>query len=99
MSEAEEVERLRLAVWRRPTLAHGAEVEKTRLVRMQLKAEPAEALLQHVHDPLGVVVGLEGHHEVISEPYQGRPPLHAWSHHLLKPFVQHMMQENVRGHW
>src|SRR5215469_10617195 len=99
MSEAEEVERLRLAVWRRSAMTHGAEVEKTRLVRMQRKAEPAKALTQHIHDPLGVMVGLKGHHEVIGEPYQSRPPLHAWSHHLLEPFVQHMMQENVREHW
>jgi hypothetical protein len=38
VSEAEEVERLRLAVWRRPAMALRAEVEEARLVRMQLEA-------------------------------------------------------------
>jgi hypothetical protein len=76
-----------------------AEVEETRLVRVQLKAEPAKPLPQHVHDPLGVLVVLKGHHEVIGKPYQARLPLHAWSHHVLKPLVQHMVQENVREHW
>src|SRR6267143_3572852 len=64
-----------------------------------LEAEPAKPFPQRVHDPLGIVVGLKGHHEIISEPYQGRLPPHAWSHHVLKPFVQHMVQENVREHW
>jgi hypothetical protein len=40
--------------------------------------------------------GLKGHHEVISKPYQGRFPPHAWSHLVLEPFVQHVVQENVR---
>src|SRR5262249_30054374 len=74
VGEAEEVERLGLTVWRRPTMALRAEVEEARLVRMQRKAEPAKPLPQHAHDPLGVIVVLEGHHEVISEPYQGSLP-------------------------
>jgi hypothetical protein len=78
VGEAEEVERLGLTVWRRPAMTLRAEVDEVRLVRIQRKAEPAKPLPQHVHDPLGVIVVLEGHHEVISEPYQGRFPPHAW---------------------
>jgi hypothetical protein len=33
---------------------------------MQLEAEPTKPFLQHVHNPLGIVVGIEGHHEIIS---------------------------------
>ena len=99
VGEAEEVERLCLAVWGRPAMTLRAEVDEARLVRMQLEAEPTKSFPQHFHDPLGVVVGLEGHHEVISEPYQGRPPPQAWSHLVLEPLVQHMVQENVREHW
>src|SRR6266436_10016075 len=69
VGEAEEVERLRLAVWRRPAMTLRAEVDEARLVRMQLEAEPTKPFPQHVHDPLGIIVGLESHHEVISEPY------------------------------
>src|SRR5215471_10069928 len=97
--EAEKVKRLRLAVWRRPTTSLRAEVDEARLVRMQLEAEPAKPFPQHAHDPLGIVVGLEGHHEIISEPYQGCLPPHAWSHHVLEPLIQHMVQENIREHW
>jgi guanidinopropionase len=42
------------------------------------------------------MVGLKGHHEVVGEPYQGRLPPHAWSHLVLEPFIQHVVQENVR---
>jgi hypothetical protein len=38
VGEAEEVERLRLAVWRRPAMTLRAEVDEVRLVRMQLEA-------------------------------------------------------------
>jgi hypothetical protein len=66
---------------------------------MQRKAEPGEPFPQHFHDPLGVVVGLEGHHEVIGEPHQGRLTLQAWSHLVLEPLIQHMVQKNVRERW
>jgi hypothetical protein len=99
VGEAEEVERWILAVWGRPTTSLRAEVDEARLVRMQLEAEPAKPFPQHVHNPLGIVVGLESHHEIISEPYQGRLPPHAWSHHVLEPLIQHMVQENIREHW
>jgi hypothetical protein len=98
VGEAEEVERFGLAVWRRPTMTMRAEVNEARFVRVQRKAESAEPLSQHVHDPPSVMVGLKGHHEVVSEPYQGRLPPHAWSHLVLEPFVQHVVQENVREH-
>src|SRR5215467_13061680 len=42
VGEAEEVERLRLAVWRRPAMRLRAEVDEARLVRMQFEAEPTK---------------------------------------------------------
>ena len=99
VGEAEKGERLRRAVGRRPAMLLRAEVDEVRLVRMQREAEPTKPLPQNVHDPLGVVVGFKGHHEVISKPHQGRLSPQAWSHHILEPFVQHMVQENIRDHW
>src|SRR5262245_11977339 len=52
-----------------------AEVDEVRLVRMQREAEPIKPFPQHVHDPLGVVVGLKGHHEVVGASYQSPFPL------------------------
>jgi hypothetical protein len=42
-----------------------AEVEEPRLLRVQGQSEPLEALRQHVHHPAGIVLSLEGEHEVI----------------------------------
>jgi hypothetical protein len=43
VGEAEEVERLCLAVWGRPAMTLRAEVDEARLVRMQLEAEPTKS--------------------------------------------------------
>jgi hypothetical protein len=44
-------------------MALRAEVEEARLIRMQLETESVKPLSQHIHDPFGVIVGFEGHHE------------------------------------
>ena len=46
VGEAEEVERLCLAVWGRPAMTLRAEVDEARLVRMQLEAEPTKPFPQ-----------------------------------------------------
>ena len=74
VGKAEEVERRVLAVWGRTITALRAKVDEARLVRMQRKAEPSKPFPQDFQYPLGVVVGLEGHHKVIGEPHQGRLP-------------------------
>src|ERR1700694_760722 len=58
VGEAEEVERLCLAVWGRPAMTLRAEVDEARLVRMQVEAEPTQWFPPPVHDPLGIVVRL-----------------------------------------
>ncbi len=96
VGEAEKVERRFLAVRVRATLALGAEVDEARLVGMERKPLPAEPLPQHIQHPLGVVVVLERHHEVVGKPNQAARPPHAGSHFVLEPLIQHMAQENVR---
>ena len=54
--------------------------------------------MTRLHDPLGIVVVLERHHKVIGKPNQGTRSRHAGSHLLLEPFIQHMVQEDVREH-
>jgi hypothetical protein len=96
VGEAEEVERKVLAVCRCATTAVGAEVDEARLVGMQREPIPSKAFAQHFQHPLGVVVGLEGHHEVIGKPHQGRRPDQARLHLFFEPPVHHRVQEDVR---
>jgi hypothetical protein len=77
-------------------MALRAEVDEARLGGMQRKPKPSKPFPQHFQHPLGVVVGLEGHHEVIGKPHQGRVPAQARSPLVLEPHVQHMVQEDVR---
>src|ERR1700678_3245685 len=70
VGEAEKVERPVFAVRMRAILALGTEVDEARLVGMEREPEPSKALRQHFHDPFGVVVVLERHHEVISKSNQ-----------------------------
>jgi hypothetical protein len=96
VGEAEKVERSVQAVCRRTIAALRAEVDEARLVGMQRQPKPSKAFAQHFQHPLGVVVGLESHHEVIGKPHQGRVPAQARSHLFREPPVQHMVQEDVR---
>src|SRR5215831_20685423 len=49
VGEAEKVERRRLAIRRRATLALGSEVDEARLVGMKRKPKPSETFAQHLH--------------------------------------------------
>ncbi len=63
---------------------------------MEYEPIPCKPLAQNAKDPLGVEEFLERHHGVVSETDKGTSPLEAWPHLDLKPFIQHVVQENVR---
>ena len=82
----------------RATWPLGSEVNEACLVGMEREPVPLKPLPQHFQDPFGVVVVLERHHEVISEPDQGTEPRHTRLHLVPEPLVQHMVQVDVREH-
>src|SRR6478735_724483 len=53
-------------------------------------------LAPHAKNPLGIEEFLERHHGIISEADKGTSPLETWPHLTLNPFLQHMVQEDVR---
>src|ERR1700689_1028671 len=69
---------------------------KRRLVGMESESIPSKALAQYVEDPFGIEGILECHHGIIGEPNKGTSPLETWPHLEFEPFIQHVMQENVR---
>src|SRR6516162_5986956 len=73
-----------------------AEIDEPRLGGMKRDPIPRKALTQDAKDPLGIENILERHHGIVSEADKGTSPLETWSHLRLKPFIQHMVQENVR---
>ena len=73
-----------------------AEINEARLVGMECKSVPCKALTQNAKDPLGIEEVLERHHGIVSEADQGTSPLETWPHLELEPFIQHVVQENVR---
>ena len=66
-----------------------------RLVRMERKPKASKTLAQHRQDTLGVSNIVERHHRVVSEPDKGAFPFETQPHLMLKPFIQHMVQEDV----
>src|SRR6516225_11200996 len=75
------------------------EIHKARLVRMESESIPAKTFAQRGECPLGGEVILECHHGVVRVSHQDAPPLEAWARHCLEPFVQHVVQVNVRKQW
>src|SRR6202140_4630831 len=73
-----------------------AEIDEARLVGMECQSIPCKALTQNAEDPLGIEEVLERQHGIVSEAEKGTSPLETWPHLDLKPFVQHVVQENVR---
>src|SRR4051794_33378745 len=63
---------------------------------MELKPIPRKSLAQHAKDPLGVEFILERHDGIVGEADNGTLSRKTWPHLVLEPFVQHMMQEDVR---
>ena len=73
-----------------------AEIDEARLVGMECKSIPCKTLAQYVENPFGIEEILERHHGIIGKPDKGTSPLETWPHLKLKPFIQHVMQKNVR---
>ena len=73
-----------------------AEIDEARLVGMECEPIPCKTLTQNTKDPLGIEEFLESHHGIVSEADNGASPLETWSHLELEPFIQHVVQENVR---
>jgi len=63
---------------------------------MERKPKPSKTPTQNRQDTLGVVNVGERHDRVVSVSGQGAIPGKARSHLGLEPFVQHMVQENIR---
>ncbi len=63
---------------------------------MEREPEPSKTLAQHGENTPGVDDVVERHERVVSIPDKGAIPFETWPHLILKPFVQHMMQEDVR---
>src|SRR6266568_2030 len=97
VGEAEEGERgtIRLRMVS-PIWSVVAEINEARLVGMECESISSKALAQYAEDPLGVGEILERHHGIIGEPNKGTSSLETWPHLELKPFIQHVVQENVR---
>jgi hypothetical protein len=97
VGEAEEGERgtIRLRMVS-PIWSVVAEINEARLVGMECESISCKSLAQYAENPLGVEKVLERHHGIISEPDKGTSPLETWPHLDLEPFIQHVVQENIR---
>ena len=89
MGQAEEVEvgpiRLRMAC----AVCHRrAEVDDTRLVRVEREPEPIKSLAQHRQDALSVDKIVERHHRIVGEADKGAVSPKARPHLGLEPFIQ-----------
>src|SRR3984893_12629719 len=73
-----------------------AEIDEACLGGMECESIPCKALTQNAEDPLGIEEVLERQHGIVSEADKGTSPRETWAHLDLKPFVQHVVQENVR---
>ncbi len=73
-----------------------AEIDEARLVRMEREPKPRKTLAQCRQDALGVDEIVERHDRIVSEPDKEALSSKARLHHGLEPFVQHVVQENVR---
>ena len=82
--------------WRAPSVRLWAEVDEACLVGMEREPKPRKTLAQDRQDALGVDNIVERHDRIVSEPDKGALPVEARSHLGLEPFVQHVVQEDVR---
>src|SRR5690349_23465089 len=97
VGEAEEIERGAVCGrMRGPLRPVEAEVDEARLVGMESESIPGQTLAQYRQDPLGIEKALEGHHQVISVPDKDSSPLQARSDVPFEPFVQHVVQVDIR---
>src|SRR5208282_2095033 len=97
MGKAEEVEggpiRLRMTC----TLRHlWAEIDEACLVGMEREPKSSKTLAQDRQDALGVDDIVERNDRIVGEPDKGAFPFEAQRHLGLEPFVQHIVQKDVR---
>src|SRR3974390_1154372 len=97
MGEAEKVEVGPIRFRMSRALCHvWAEIDEARLVRMERESKPRKTLAQHRQDALGVDAAVERHDRIVGKPDKKALPFEARLHLDFKPFVQHMVQEDVR---
>src|SRR5690348_8772354 len=97
VGEAEEIERGAVCGRMNCTIrSFEAEVDEARLVGVEGESVPGKTLAQHRQDPFGIEKVLEGHHQVVSVPDKDSSPLQARSDVPFEPFIQHIVQINVR---
>src|SRR3954453_22062901 len=73
-----------------------AEVDEARLVGMEGESIPSEALAKNRQHAFGIIDIVERHQRVVGEPDKDALPSQTRFHRSLEPFVQHMVQEDVR---
>ena len=62
---------------------------------MNGQAKAGKPLGQHGHDPAGVRFQLAADDKIIGKADQEASSLQAWLYLLLKPFIQHLMEEYI----
>ena len=82
--------------WLRALSSLWAEVDEARLVGVEGESIPCEALAKDRPHAFGVINVVERHQRVVSKPDKGAPPSQTRFHLSLEPFVQHVVQEDVR---
>src|SRR6516225_1888833 len=73
-----------------------AEVDEARLVGMEGESIPCEPLAEDRQNAFGVDDVVERHQRVVGKPDKGALPSQTRFHLSLEPFVQHVVQEDVR---
>jgi hypothetical protein len=73
-----------------------AEVDEARLVWMEGKSIPCEPLAEDRQNAFGVDDVVERHQRVVGKPDKGALSSQTRFHLSLEPFVQHVVQEDVR---
>jgi len=74
------------------------ERNQRRLRWLNAQAKTGKPFWQHGHDLAGVRFQLTPHDAVIGKANQKASTLHAWLDFPLKPFIQHMMEEEIGYH-
>jgi hypothetical protein len=62
---------------------------------MEREPVPLKTLAQYRQDTLGVDNIVKRHDRIVGESDKGAPPRKARPHLRLKPFIEHMVQENI----
>src|SRR3954463_10852142 len=98
MREAQKVERIRLTQTPCPSTLGGepAELDQTRLVRVQLQRELRQPLAKLSEEPLRIVLILKPDDEVVRETHDDHIPTRVAASPPIDPPVQDVVQVDVR---